>query len=546
MQRRILGDSCGGSMGIKFGMGMLAMLIGTTVWAGTNSELHVGSRFSKIYAPAKYDKPALVIAMHGMGLGSWWTPGAMQFEAVADTANFIVAYPDGENNQWDISGDKDVNFILAIIDSMANRYSIDRNRVYAAGFSMGGMMSWHLSCKIPDKIAAIVPGNGFPLYGMSGCSEKRHVPALHIHGTADNFVKYTDFVNSFLPAQVSRYGCPTTPKTTKPYPVETNGRNAEQLAAGTKSFMDYYGNCEKNGLKSELALLHVDGMIHDWATPNKKSTNEDPAYTGKPLDVNGTWEAWNWMRRHSLTGSEVPVTVPAHRDTVFNGKFIQGQLGWTLNTWDGAAQGCVQNGEYSIAISTAATSSSGLQLVQNGIILTQGKSYELVFDAYAADNRSIEANVELDVSPWTSYLPGKVSFDLTKTSKNYSLRFTMNEPTDSNGRIAFNVGLANSTVYLDNIAIREIDSIPTALAWAGQGKFRMALQGARLWVSPATNAQKLTICLFDANGQKVYEHFQNTSANALVADLSHLQAGVYMVKVFQNGRVIQSSALHLP
>lgn len=122
----------------------------------------------------------------------------------------------------------------------------------------------------------------------------------------------------------------------------------------------------------------------------------------------------------------------------------------------------------------------------------------------------------------------------------------MNEPTDSNGRIAFNVGLANSTVYLDNIAIREIDSIPTALAWAGQGKFRMALQGARLWVSPAANAQKLTKCLFDANGQKVYEHFQNTSANALVADLSHLQAGVYLIKVFQNGRVIQSSALHLP
>lgn len=533
-------------MGLKSGLGILAMLIGSSVWAGTNSELHVGSRFSKIYAPAKYDKPALVIAMHGMGLGSWWTPGAMQFEAVADTANFIVAYPDGENNQWDIGGDKDVNFILAIIDSMANRYSIDRNRVYAAGFSMGGMMSWHLSCKIPDKIAAIVPGDGFPLYGMSGCSEKRHVPALQIHGTADDFVKYTDFVNSFLPAQISRYGCSTTPKTTKPYPVETNGRNADQLAAGSKSFMDYYGNCEKNGMKSELALLHVDGMIHDWATPNKKSTNENPAYTGKPLDVNGTWEAWNWMRRHSLTGSEVPVTVPAHRDTVFNGKFTQGQLGWTLNTWDGAAQGSIQNGEYSIAISTAAASASGLQLVQNGIILVQGKSYELVFDAYAADIRSIEANVELDVSPWTSYLASKVSFDLTKSSKTYSVHFTMNEPTDSNSRIAFNVGLATPTVYLDNIVIREMDSIPTSMAKVGQNGLRMALQGNRLWISAEQNSHSLAMCVFDAHGQKVYELRQKTHGSALDAGLSHLQAGVYWVKVFQNGRVIHSSTLHLP
>ncbi len=85
--------------------------------------------------------------------------GAMKFEALADTANFVVVYPEGENSSWDIGGNKDVNFIVAIIDSMYNRYQIDRNRVYATGFSMGGMMSWHLSCKIPDKIAAIVPGN---------------------------------------------------------------------------------------------------------------------------------------------------------------------------------------------------------------------------------------------------------------------------------------------------------------------------------------------------------------------------------------------------
>jgi len=289
---------------------ILILLLAGSAFAATSWTLKVGSRTAVIYAPDKRDNPALVISMHGIGGGTWWTPGAMKFEAIADTANFVVAYPAGANSAWDLTGTSDVNFILAIIDSMYNRYQIDRNRVYASGFSMGGMMSWWLSCKIPDKIAAIVPGDGYPLGGMSGCSEVRHVPALQIHGTADDFVSYSGFVGSFLPSQITRYGCPTTAVKTSPYPVEVNGRNAAQLAKGSKSFMEYYGPCEKDGLTSELALLSVDGMIHDWATPDKLNTNDDTNYNGKPFDVNGTWEAWNFMKTHSLDGDIVVVVTP--------------------------------------------------------------------------------------------------------------------------------------------------------------------------------------------------------------------------------------------
>jgi len=289
---------------------MLILLLAGSVFAATSWTLKVGSRTAVIYAPDKRDNPALVISMHGIGGGTWWTPGAMQYEKIADTANFVVAYPAGANSAWDLTGTSDVNFILAIIDSMYNRYQIDRNRVYASGFSMGGMMSWWLSCKIPDKIAAIVPGDGYPLGGMSGCSEVRHVPVLQIHGTADDFVSYSGFVGSFMPAQRTRYGCPSTPVKTSPYPVEVNGRNAAQLAQGSKSFMEYYGPCEKDGLTSEMALLSVDGMIHDWATPDKLNTNDDTNYNGKPFDVNGTWEAWNFMKTHSLTGDIVVVVTP--------------------------------------------------------------------------------------------------------------------------------------------------------------------------------------------------------------------------------------------
>ncbi len=71
-----------------------------------------------------------------------------------------------------------------------------------------------------------------------------------------------------------------------------------------------------------------DGMIHDWATPDKASTNEDPKYTGKPLDVNGTWEAWNFMKKHSLNGAIA--TIPSHRDSIYNGDFMEGSAAWNL------------------------------------------------------------------------------------------------------------------------------------------------------------------------------------------------------------------------
>lgn len=296
------------------------LLIAASAFSATRTDLKVGTRTAIVYAPAGYKNPPLVISMHGMGFGAGIMQGMVKFENYADTSKekFITVYPQGENNGWDLGSLKDVNFISAIIDSMYNRYKIDRNRVYASGFSMGGMMSWYLSCKIPDKIAAIVPDDGFPLGGMSGCSETRHVPVLHMHGNADDFVKYTDFVKSFLPAQLTRYGCPTK-VTTDPYPVNkpTSG-----------SYKDFYGPCVKNGLKSEITFITVDGMIHDWPTLGKANTNSDTKYKGKMFDVDGTYEAWNWLKTQSLTGSvgiEDP-SVPTSKQPVVRTSYVQGRI----------------------------------------------------------------------------------------------------------------------------------------------------------------------------------------------------------------------------
>jgi hypothetical protein len=115
-----------------------------------------------------------------------------------------------------------------------------------------------------------------------------------MHGTADDFVKYSG-IHAFLNTKIAESGCPTTPVTTKPYPASK---------ADSRSFKEYWGPCTNGqGQKSEIVLISVAGMIHDWATVGKANANEDPQFAGKPFDINGSEEAWAFLKTHSLTVS---------------------------------------------------------------------------------------------------------------------------------------------------------------------------------------------------------------------------------------------------
>lgn len=73
--------------------------------------------------------------------------------------------------------------VLAMLESLAQRYSVDRNRLYITGFSMGGYGTWDLLTRHGDLFAA-----GMPLCG-GGDSTKADVladiPIWAFHGTAD-------------------------------------------------------------------------------------------------------------------------------------------------------------------------------------------------------------------------------------------------------------------------------------------------------------------------------------------------------------------------
>lgn len=247
-------------------------------------DFKVGSTTRKmlVYAPSDIlpDRP-LLISMHGMNQDINYQQNQTKWELVAKENNFVVVYPAGINNAWDMSGNRDIDFILAIIDEMVNRYNIDRNRVYLSGFSMGGMMTYIAATKIADKIAAFAPVGGY-LMGGPNTNSSRPVPIIHTHGTTDDVVPFSGVQRS-LDAWIARNNCPTEAVITKPYPEGTKSN-------GTR----YYWGPGTDSV--EVVLLSLNGVGH-W-------------HFNDPSGLHTSNEIWKFCKKFAL-GFGVPKFITA-------------------------------------------------------------------------------------------------------------------------------------------------------------------------------------------------------------------------------------------
>jgi polyhydroxybutyrate depolymerase len=183
------------------------------------------NRTYTVYLPAAYtqgNQLPLLLALHGLTQTGNIMMQFSGFNTYADQYNFIVVYPDGVSNSWNVgfaggSTANDVGFLSALIDTLHARYGIDLNRVYSTGFSNGGFMSYKLACELTDRIAAIAPVSGTMTDAALGtCQPSRNMPVMHIHGTSDYIVPYNGGFGNTSVAQVLQLwkdfsNCPTNP-----------------------------------------------------------------------------------------------------------------------------------------------------------------------------------------------------------------------------------------------------------------------------------------------------------------------------------------------
>lgn len=132
----------------------------TLTWAGAD-------RTALLHAPPSY-RPGtpvpLVVALHGNGQSVDGLRADSGLDALADQKGFLVAYPSALGSGFSAlsccGGVDDVGFIRALVGELTGRWSVDPDRIYATGYSIGAEMAYKLGVEAADVFAAIAPVSG--------------------------------------------------------------------------------------------------------------------------------------------------------------------------------------------------------------------------------------------------------------------------------------------------------------------------------------------------------------------------------------------------
>jgi polyhydroxybutyrate depolymerase len=155
-----------------------------------------------VHVPLRHDpaRPtAVVLALHGAAMNAQMMALYSGLNRKADEAGFLAVYPNGTGKfglllVWNSGGlaaadspwPDDVRFIARVLDDLGAAVCIDAKRVYATGFSNGGMMCYRLAAELSDRIAAIAPVAG--TMAVDCPTPRRPVSVIHFHGTEDSLV----------------------------------------------------------------------------------------------------------------------------------------------------------------------------------------------------------------------------------------------------------------------------------------------------------------------------------------------------------------------
>ncbi|WZB64082.1 prolyl oligopeptidase family serine peptidase [Achromobacter xylosoxidans] len=192
--------------------------------------------------------------------GSGTTPGARTFNSGA-----CCGY--AQARQID-----DVAYARSVVAMLVAQGRVDPARVYAVGFSNGGMMAYRLAAQAPELVAGVAVVSG--TLDIDPALARVAKPVLHIHGTADPYVPYAGGVGAKATTAKprlavesavetwARLGCATAPRPA----VRRTASLPDAAGDGTRVERREYG-CAG----APPAVLYViDGGGHAWPSGRLK------------------------------------------------------------------------------------------------------------------------------------------------------------------------------------------------------------------------------------------------------------------------------------
>jgi polyhydroxybutyrate depolymerase len=168
-------------------------------------------RYYEWVAPDGNAPRPVLLVFHGLGGNAGEIRRSSEMTEPANHAGYVVVYPQAANEAnrgWsmgcerctdgDVRGINDVAYVDAILDDLANRTPIDRSRIYATGFSMGGWFVYALACQRSGMVRAIAPVGGLmprPVAGL--CEHNDPTGALVMFGDNDQTQPYNGSPGEF-------------------------------------------------------------------------------------------------------------------------------------------------------------------------------------------------------------------------------------------------------------------------------------------------------------------------------------------------------------
>lgn len=222
----------------------------------------------------------LLLAFHGAGGNGTGFRSASGLDALADAMDLVAAYPDAAVSNWaedcgcnnaDRLQVDDTSFVAAVIDTLDARVSVDRDRIYAVGFSQGALFAQRLACQFAGRIAAFANVAGAMSVPLAEkCAPARGAPVMFVLGTFDVVFPIDGSGEGALALLgaagvqerwIDLNGCAGDPEVT----YEPDAAND-----GTVVRRESLSSCEDG---SEVLLFVVEGGGHAWNQSADVATN---------------------------------------------------------------------------------------------------------------------------------------------------------------------------------------------------------------------------------------------------------------------------------
>lgn len=255
-----------------------------------------------VYTPSSYASQAprqfpLVINYHGGGMTMREQMLYTQMNRTAEREQFIVVYPQGIKNDWNVNFDRqsaegsdDIGFTEAMLAKLNQDYRIDQQRVYATGLSRGGFFSMRVAAELPHLFAAVATvGATLPHTLLGATAKPGKVGVMHLLGTADQIVLYEGKKDSYLSAADSyRYWLDKNGIADSA--VQERRLDADQRDGTEIGFKEQ----RREGIS--VALVSVKNGGHTWAGADAFNVGLPLGNTSREIDANDV--IWDFLNRH--------------------------------------------------------------------------------------------------------------------------------------------------------------------------------------------------------------------------------------------------------